>query len=220
MLKLSKKTRISFIAALAVVGSLTQQSITFAATEPECKKTTYECTSFGYYGSSGNYTYEKFTSTGHNCTSYIAWIIDLFIPYNYRFNNLGHAGEWAASAAKLSALGVKVYKSSASNFTPKAQYIAQWVSKNHVAFIEKVTLDKAGKPVSILVTEDNASGYSSKRTIVKGVDAWPDNFIDFGIRYGQPPNAQKAPMLDLSVEEVETQSDSSLHAEETDQTNG
>jgi surface antigen len=108
---------------------------------------------------------------------YIAWLLWLDRGYIPEFNNLGNAGEWATEAAGHAQLGVFVSK------TPSKWSVAQWVSGNHVAFVEDAYFDPYGNAVSIVVTEDNLAKSTSKRRITPGDKSWPDNFINFGMTF-------------------------------------
>lgn len=184
----------TLIASMASASLLLASSAS-ASTVVNCSSSTYSCASYGYAGDDGGYSYSKFNSSkGHNCTTYIAWLLWNSLDYHSEFNLLGNAGEWAASAKKLKALGVTVSSSA------KQWSVAQWVSGNHVAFVESVSI-KNGKTV-IVVTEDNyTANVTRRKTITFGDSDWPDNFINFGI-FAPPPGAQFAPLTSLLNEEA------------------
>ena len=171
-----------FAIVLASASLFVSAQSASAGTETWCESKAYACTSMGYSGGDSAYTYSDWAQPiawgyQHNCTMYIAWLLWLDRGYIQELNNLGNAGEWASMASKQSKLGVSV-----SN-KPTKWSVAQWVSGNHVAFVEEVYFDPYGNAVSIVVTEDSLAKTTSKRRITPGDRFWPDNFINFGMTF-------------------------------------
>ena len=113
---------------------------------------------------------------GNNCTNYASFRLDRDGVANP--GNLGPASDWAANAR---AKGIAV------DGTPTVGSIAQWVSGNHVAYVDWVSAD--GNQIAV-----SESGYDdiypsmSGRSIINRSSTrvgsspsyrWPDNFIRF-----------------------------------------
>jgi surface antigen len=143
-----------------------------------CTSTSYACQTWSYTGTDP-YGYYKFSTkapngTLHNCTAYAAYMLSLRTGYDPRWATLGNASTWASRAKSF---GLPVGQ------TPHVGDVAQW-NFGHVAFVEQVNSDSAGKVVSIVVTDDNFNrAVTTRKTIYSGASTgvipYPDNFISF-----------------------------------------
>jgi surface antigen len=143
-----------------------------------CISNGYSCQSWGYRGADP-YGYYHFSSTGsngtkHNCTSYAAYMLGMFSPYDSRWGSLGDATTWASRAKNY---GLPVGK------IPHVGDIAQW-NFGHVGSVEDVILGSNGAVISILVTDDNYNRDVTTQKILYPGDTnssvpYPDNFITF-----------------------------------------
>jgi len=170
---------------LVLFTSLLSAESAAGSSQVKCYSTAYACTISGYAGDDSPYLYHNYANQNlplkHNCTAYIAWIIQMNLPYKYNYNKLGDATTWASRAHTYPDLGITV-----SN-TPKIWSVAQWTGDTnnpagHVAFVQAITFDASGSPSSIEITEDNYSGTTQDRIIYRS-NNWPDNFLDFGFNF-------------------------------------
>ncbi len=116
-----------------------------------CEKSSgYDCMpGTGYTGQ----TVWRSYGPGHNCVSYVAWMLQRNGSARPWEGRLGDGSEWDEHAR---AAGYAV------DTTPTVGAIAQWDGgSGHVAHVDEVTADH------IVVTEDNYSGYSSARRIAR-----------------------------------------------------
>ena len=173
---LSVITALSIMAMVIVVGGLAS-SASAAPAGWYCYATNSQsCVSqFGYGGQSvWGYPVDAY---GNNCTNYAASRLNQNGVANP--GNLGNASTWAGNAA---AKGISV------DHTPAVGAIAQWVSANHVAYVDWVSPDGT----QIAVSESGygaAGGYPSMtgRSVINATGSnpssndptWPSNFIHF-----------------------------------------
>ena len=172
------KKRLIVVAMSFVFGLFSSPSVALAATNSElCVTEGYSCASDGYSGWDpyGYYRAASFDSAGrrHNCTSYAAFELQWYTPFDSRYSNLGDASSWASLARNL---GLTV--------GPIAHIgdIAQW-NFGHVAVVEAVNYKSNGSISSIVTTDDNYGRKVTTRKILypgeTGVISYPDNFISF-----------------------------------------
>lgn len=156
-----------------------------------CSSYGFECDKTGF----GDAAYRSYwtMAPGHNCTNYVAWrmIQDGMSP---KVSWLHNGGQWAAEARN---------HGFAVDDDPQPGDAAQWLGGSpnisyagHVAYVEKVTSR------SITVTEDNySSGPLRVRTIFRGDEHWPSNFIHFNRPEPEPepePEPQPEPAVALA----------------------
>lgn len=104
------------------------------------------------------------------CTSWVAWKLNtvngVAFTNRYRGAAFGNASTWDEAARSL---GIPV------NSTPARGAVAQWNSRNHVAYVEKVNADG-----SIVLSDQNSDLHNGIRTgfaVRRGDAWWPENFI-------------------------------------------
>ena len=176
MKKLLKLSALSFACAISM--SIISALPATAAPPSNCTSATYVCTTDGYAGRDPygywNYGVKDAAGRWHNCTSYAAFKISLYSPYNSSYAHLGNATTWATRAE---ALGLLV-----STF-PMEGDIAHW-DYGHVAFVEDVVYNSSGVLLYIVTTSDNASELVANRVTTRRVyyprnSNYPDHFISF-----------------------------------------
>lgn len=138
----------------------------------------------GYWNVQGGYFVDKWGFAQCNCTSYVAYRINLngFRFHNqFRVDRWGHGKDWDEAAL---AAGFTV------NATPTKGGVAQWdVGEiagdfGHVAYVEEVLKNSDGSIKSIRISQYNITlnAYSEKKDLKPGDSGYPPRFIDFRIR--------------------------------------
>lgn len=184
------------VAATSVAGILITASVALVGGPAQAKEVV-DCSAYDFSCDKNGYASEAYRSywtmaAGHNCTNYVAWRM-IQDGMTARVTWLHNGGQWAADARKK---GVPV------DGNPHVGDAAQWYggspnvsSSGRVAYIEEVT------EKSITVAEDNySSGPLRIRTIFRGDDHWPSNFIHLNDSAPDPPPApEPAPAPPPSV---------------------
>jgi surface antigen len=139
-----------------------------------CVNTGY--TDHGYEAKSGTSYWGMFV--GHNCTNYVAYILQMVNGVPTPSPGLGGASAWDGNAA---ANGLAV------DDTPALGAVAQWEDSTahqggHVAYVEAVNSNG-----SITVSQDSyPNGPFTWSGISAGSSNWPDHFIHFDNRDANP----------------------------------
>jgi surface antigen len=124
-----------------------------------------------YYGGSLAKAYPS--QPPHNCTLYVAFRLQQ-AGFGYP-GWYADARDWAARASRPPPGVAQKY---ATNKIPAVGSVAQWVSRDHVAYVESVSGVRGS--YTIVISEDAFGyGYTARRVISESSSAWPDWFIHF-----------------------------------------
>lgn len=170
------------VAAPLIVGLLLTSATPATADATLCSGGFSTCTAAGYtdhgYGAHHGTSYWG-AFPGHNCTNYVAYVLQTVnhaAPPGYQ---LGNAADWDDTAQ---AHHVTV------NATPTNGSVAQWNAgpgrpQGHVAYVEVVNPDG-----SLTISQDSyPAGPFSWQTISPGSSNWPHNFIHFADLHPSSP---------------------------------
>lgn len=168
---------VSVLCTLSILCFSNPSAAISLSNKETCVSSAYSCASNGYSGTDpyGYYNFSSVDSSGrlHNCTSYAAYQLQWYTPYDSRYSGFGDASMWASRARNI---GLTV------GSVAHVGDVAQW-NFGHVAFVEEVYYKSNGAVSYIVTTDDNYGRQVTTRKIlypgISGVIQYPDNFISF-----------------------------------------